>query len=178
MPADPNTSDLMEIVAQQLREAYQRGFAAGAAAMRDNILAAATATPGAPAGVSESPNVYEQMRRQFADGVQKGIAEHEDKRRAPRGLIQGLIREILSDGQALTQAEIEDRIEMLDNRVARKSVYNHLNTNRDGLYVYDLGKWSLKAPAKKETAEVPSPDTPAADLLTRTERRWGRMDPP
>ncbi len=144
-------SESMSGIRDALREAYERGYRDGGAAMRDNILRAA----GAPEPIKD-----------YGRDVPKALpSEADGKRRAPRGILQETVISVLamkSDGVPLR--DIEDAVLSIAPTVARRSVYGELRRKRGELYELRGDKWYLlRAPkfaAQEEAAGLASKDDP------------------
>lgn len=139
--ADANLNDLLESLQKQVEEAYQRGITVGRGLEREALMAYLNGTASRPLLAVALPP----------------IEDGEAKRKAPRGLIASILKELLTEAPGTTLPELEIWAVAKDPRIARKTVYNHLNANRDTLYRYSNGKWYLR--------DTPSaPTVPGAEL--------------
>ncbi len=135
-----------------VREAYQRGYADGSAAMRDSILKAASA-PLSPQTIK--PDL---VRR-----------PEESKTRAPRGSVRGLVQRVLTETPGLRTGEIGERVAGLDPRVSPSSASNELRRFEGQFYRKEGDTWFLIGHADRESAEEPR-EAASADVLTFAER--------
>lgn len=78
------------------------------------------------------------------------------RRRAPRGLIPSLIKQVLSETPGQKLKQIEDRVIELDGRVARRSIYGELTLHEGRFYRREGGpresRWYLCADHQERAA--------------------------
>lgn len=113
-----------------MREASSRGYAAGSQAAVQAILHNATALlPVQPSLIGGRSADY---AKPAADVIQSShiamsdSVEAEVVRRAPRGLVDEILDQVLRAKPGMTQEEVESAVGEVDSRVAIKSVYNKL----------------------------------------------------
>lgn len=120
---------------------YQRGVEEGRRLERSLMLAyLSEATP--PAQVASSPSAV--LPSTEAATVSE---ERSDRRKAPKGLIETITKRILNEHPGLRLSDLEVVVLDADPRIAKKSVYNHLNANRETLYRHENGHWYLRESA-------------------------------
>lgn len=147
-----------------VQRAFAAGFKAGGDAMRQSILQVVAINPLSTEQVADLYLTEGKMT--FGEEAKKSRAQEPiekiEKARAPRGLINQVVATVLQGGRGYTLAEIEAGVELLDDRVARKSIYNHLHANRGTIYRLDGNKWFLRSPDQKEAT---GSFDPAADTI-------------
>lgn len=138
----------------EIEAAYQRGFVAGAADMRDRIFNAAQ-SPVAP-----QPDDGATGRKTFIFyGGGTSIV------RAPRGAVGRMLDRILKDKPGLTVTEIEALAGDYDKDVAIKSIGNELRRAEGKKYRRDeRNNWFLIDGVTVET-ETPA-ESPAGDVFS------------
>ena len=142
MPANSKIDDLLPHLAEQLEEAFNRGYQAGSADTRERIFHAATATP--------PRSDTKQANRVAGD-------------RAPPGTVRPLVQQILAAEPGLTAADIGRRVTQLDPRVSQTSVTNEVQRNRNKYYRRSKGgRWFpiSTEEAQRETAGIATNDPP------------------
>lgn len=167
--ADANITDLLDGLTGKIEEAYQRGLAVGRREERAALLAylkGSSVEASAPAAQSDPQ------------------ADEEKRMKAPRGLLATVLKAVLTDRPGLGLPEVELAVMAADSRIAKKSIYNHLNTNRasdgqPGLYRQQQGKWFLAdgAPpnigAPGPESRAPSVEAAVKPVLADASPGWG-----
>jgi hypothetical protein len=133
--ANDSINDLTRQVQQLLEDAYQRGYRTGSEDMRNSILAAVQAPRSTDAG-----NAGSSVAQAPAQEEERSV---EKSRKAPRGLAMKVIGQILADSPGLALPELEEAVRTADDRIAMKSVYNHLRANEGELYRREGQRWFL-----------------------------------
>ncbi|HVX57562.1 MAG TPA: hypothetical protein VHA37_07565 [Candidatus Saccharimonadales bacterium] len=152
MTPKPDIDDLVEALKERLTQAYERGFKAGAEAMRLSIMAAAERAPLTPAPSPEPESVRESR------------IEPTTRTRAPRGRVQEVLEQVLSPDYGLSLSRIKEEVVQIDGRISPKSVYNVLNLNDKKRYVREGDFWRLARPEEPRPAELRPP--PAGTWVT------------
>jgi hypothetical protein len=130
--ADAKLIDLIEGLQSRVEEAYQRGVAAGRQIEREALLAyLQNGEPGSQSAEAEEA------------GGWSALASDPKRTKAPRGLINTVLRDILTESPGMPLPQVEEAVTAREPRIAKKTVYNHLNANRDTLYRYTDGRWYL-----------------------------------
>ncbi len=145
--AASDLSDLNSKLRGLLEEAFERGRREGAQEMRDHILRAATAPVDVPS-VRQAPRVSAPTQAA----------------RAQRGILPGLVGQLLSESPGLSGSEVERRVAAMNQGVAGRSASNELRRGlRLGIYRQDVHKhWFLAGSTGEETAGAATNDHPAA----------------
>lgn len=150
--SDAILSDLLQDIKAKLVEAFDRGVRVGdqqgAQRERQRIIRAAT----------EDPDGTETKIQALPPSTMGRVAH---------GTIRPFVRQVLQ-GQpnGLTKFEVADRVQRLDARIARISIWNelHRNEGRKGQRIYRKKgyQWSLaeEAQSLRETAAVATNDQP------------------
>lgn len=120
-----------------LDEAYQRGFRAGAEAMRSSILRAVEL----PVPMEPPQFIVSAVGTGSGHATAKAVSRA--MRRAPRGLLEEVVRGLLKSHPRQTLRELQTAISDTDPRIALKSIYNHLWSNEGKKYLRDGDRWSL-----------------------------------
>jgi len=144
MSNEPNVNDLIAQTSAAIREAFARGFAAGGAAMRDNILKAA----GAP--LANQPT---SLRANDVHLLPPIVTRPTLKQRAPRGSVSALVNRILDEKPGLSTGNLGEAVAALDNRISPSSVSNELRRYESVRYRKEGRGWFLIGNAEKEAAE-------------------------
>jgi hypothetical protein len=158
--------DLLAAIARAMDEAIERAFAEGEQRAAHKVWSAVAAALPATAGLSRPDDAAtdEHGAEPLADT--SGAVEVADKaKRAPKGLTDIILRQVLSTGIGLPMEEVQRRAVALDSRISPKTVYNSLYRGPD--YAQDTrGHWRLRAlaeqlvltnaPEERENQEAPT----------------------
>lgn len=108
--AEPSFAEQLEIFAEHLRKAEERGFERGVRAERERIV----------------------KQLAFPESTQEPTAPStpvRPERRVAHGTIRPLVRQVLETEDGLTKIEIGRRVVALDSRISETSVTNELQRN-------------------------------------------------
>lgn len=150
-------TDLTKRLDQVVREAFERGYKAGAAAVRakimraasDELLGAGPAAEPIPTSSQSAHTVAEQSRGAPPAG------------RVERGTVRRVLRVVMSADVGQTIPQITAEAHKIDGRVSHTSIPNELRRNKGSLYRQDGDSWFLLGDAGKETAGPASNESPA-----------------
>jgi hypothetical protein len=133
------TDDLNDIVLKAVADAYARGFEAGKDSARKTLMHAVEA---AFSGQTSDPDAVLHMEA----GAAVEIADNEDEgsARAPRGLTERVVHQIVSTNLPITTEEIQRQATELDDRINPKTVYNVLYRSAHRYYRDERARWRLK----------------------------------
>jgi len=150
-------TDLNKRADALIREAFERGYRAGEAAMKakilraasdDTLVATAVAAP-IPAPLASSNTGPEPNRGAPPAG------------RVERGTVRRVLGVVMSADVGQTIPQITAEARKIDGRVSVTSIPNELRRNKDSLYRQDGDRWFLLGDAGKETAGPASNESPA-----------------
>lgn len=121
---------VFDAIRSAMREVSSRSYAAGSQAALQAILHNATALlPVQPSLIGGRSADYAKPAAEVVQSghvVMSDTAEAEVVRRAPRGLVDEILDQVLRTKPGMTQEEVEAAVGEADSRVAIKSVYNKL----------------------------------------------------
>jgi hypothetical protein len=147
MSHERELADIRAQMSSLLEDAYARGFADGGAAMRDNILKAASAP------LEQRSQSHYRLKAEPGSYSLTGFSAPSPKQRARRGSVRILVDRILNAQPGLTTGEIGDGAAAIDNDVSPSSVSNELRRYEGIRYRRDGRRWFLIGNAERETAE-------------------------
>jgi hypothetical protein len=156
MPDVP-LSDLHDTVRTAIDDAYRRGFEDGQRTLTHAFAAFASQHVKSPQG-SFLGNIFADAR-----ATPEAAADAAEAReRAPRGLLDKILDEVLAPGRRLTIDEVEREVLGRDPRIALKSVYNRLRhyEKTDGSFRRVGGRWQ-----RRETRDISEGDGPLAPFM-------------
>ncbi len=150
MPIDAITKDFLASMEQAMAEALQRAFAEGEREAARKIWQAAGAVlPSMVQSNSRQEPVINATATTFvvtdSDVVDvENVDSLISKRRAPKGLTDIALKQVLFIDIGLPMEEVQRRAVTFDSRISEKTVYNTLYRGPD--YVQDSrGHWRLRA---------------------------------
>jgi hypothetical protein len=154
-----------------VRAAYKAGSDAGSQALINTLLESAARLFGD--GTAENDDVLKDVPVPV-DPEQEPEDESDDgneaaTRRAPKGLVDDVLQQVLADRPGMSQDEVEDAVVTVDPRIAKKSVYNKLRwwEKQGRRYRRHEGRWY-------RIADLPPPWTNKSSPQGET----GGGDPP
>jgi hypothetical protein len=160
---------ILDEIYAQMREALERayqagigaghdiGFSDGQKAMRDAIIAAASA----PLSGSGDSSADVAAKATAAAIRAAGLASSKSVR-APRGAVRPIVQRVLEENPGLGAAAISARIRQIDSQISPHSVSNELHRNRGLRYWQNgSGQWFLSP----EAAEAANDHRDLEDMM-------------
>lgn len=128
---------LEEPVRVAIRKAFEIGYQIGSQAVVDVILTGVSRF-GDPL---QQPPVHRHLVAE--SGAFELTGEMVAATRAPRGLVDDVLEQVLRERPGMTQEEVEAAVVAVDDRIAPKSVYNKLRSweKQERRFRRHLGKW-------------------------------------
>lgn len=158
--------DIADILAQAdrlVREAFERGYRAGAEATRRKILRAAIVDEVA----HESPHettapVPISMTEVSGDGA----IRNSPPRRVERGTVRRVLREAMRSTRGVTIQDATVLARAIEPKISATSIPNEMKRNEGAVYRREGDLWFLIDDADKRTAGLAANDHPADQQFT------------
>lgn len=164
MSADPKLDEIIAPLIEAIQRAMEQVKATSFAAGRDAALAAVMSsvqqiTPAASVAAEPTPPPSDNGEQQ------------EPARRAPRGLVDVVLEDVLKASPGMTQSEVEDAVVAVDDRISRKTVYNTLRR-------YENSGRKFRRDKRQLWYRVGDLPPPWADLAGSPKGETGGDEPP
>ncbi|HEY1561925.1 MAG TPA: hypothetical protein VGF71_13735 [Caulobacteraceae bacterium] len=164
MHEPPDLKPIIDAVSRAIVEAYRKGIADGTEMALNGILAAVNAKVEAIAASAGKPTLLGggmpptlETKREAAKPEPTNREDVADsftpvRQRAPRGLIDEVLEDVLAFAPGLSLAAIERAVLEEEPRIARRSVFNRLRLHEQnsGRYQRVNGHWYRKQDVPKQ----------------------------